>query len=130
MSLPTPVETVMPRWWKSPAEQLLELEQRAAHYRRAGALIMKTRLERVLAQAEADAGLVEDLARFDPIREYAADGPRGAIRACAICKATARGAPVDHEASCLWLRAARATRERVPISADLPDTELLSGPRH
>jgi hypothetical protein len=119
----------MPRWWKTPAELRLELEERAAHYRRAGAMIMRTSLEPVLAQAEADATLVQDLADFAPIREYGADGPQAVIRACVICKATARGRPVDHDSSCLWRRAVQATRERVPIPSELPETELLGGPR-
>jgi hypothetical protein len=107
----------------------LELEERAANYRRAGALVMRASLEPALAQAERDAALVRDMASFDPIREYAMDGREGGIKACVICRATARGADVDHDAGCLWLRASKAMDDRVEIPADLPDTELLHGPR-
>ena len=117
----------MPRW-KTPSEHRLELEERAAHYRRAGALIMKASLEPSLAQADADASLVRDMANFDPIREYAMDSPDGAIRACVICKATARSKAVDHDEDCLWLRAVKGMEERVATPRDLPDTDLLKGP--
>lgn len=119
----------MPRRWKTPAQQRLELEERAAHYRRAGALILKASLEPTLAQAERDAALVGEMASFDPIRHYATDSPEGAIRSCVICRATARRKELEHDPSCLWLQAVRAMKQRVQIPTDLPDTELLSGPR-
>ncbi|HWC38550.1 MAG TPA: hypothetical protein VG476_08480 [Acidimicrobiales bacterium] len=119
----------MSRRWKSRNEQLLELEERAAKYRRAGALIMKAAFEPSLAQAQRDAELIRDMASFDPIRHYGMDNAQGALRSCVLCKATARGKDVDHEADCLWLRAVDAMKDRVPIPSDLPETELLTGPR-
>jgi hypothetical protein len=119
----------MSRRWKSRSEQLLELEERAAQFRRAGALIMKASFEPSLAQAERDAALIQDVARFDPIRHYGMDNAQGALRSCVICKATARGRVVDHKPDCLWLRAIEATSNRVPIPSELPETELLTGPR-
>jgi hypothetical protein len=119
----------MARRWKTLSEeQSLELEQRAAHYRRTGARIMKTSLEPWLVQSQADAALVRDMASFDAVREYASDSAAGVIRACVICNATSRARPVDHEANCLWLRAVKAMKDRVRTPIDLPDTELLNGP--
>jgi hypothetical protein len=36
---------------------------------------------------------------------------------------------VDHKPDCLWLRAVEAMSNRVPIPSELPETELLTGPR-
>ena len=119
----------MSRRWKSRSEQLLELEERAAQYRRAGALIMKASFEPSLAQAERDAALIRDMASFDPIRHYGMDNAQGSLRSCVVCNATARGTDVDHKPGCLWLRAVEATNNRVDIPSELPDTELLTGPR-
>jgi hypothetical protein len=120
---------VMSKRWKSRGEQLLRLEERAAQYRRAGALIMKASFEPSLAQAERDAALIRDMASFDPIRHYGMDNAQGALRSCVLCKATARGKDVDHKPDCLWRRAVEAMNHRVPIPSELPDTELLTGPR-
>ncbi len=119
----------MSRRWKSRSEQLLELEERAAQYRRAGALIMKASFEPSLAQAQRDAALIRDMASFDPVRHYGMDNAQGALRSCVLCKTTARGKDVDHKPDCLWLRAVEAMSNRVPIPSELPETELLTGPR-
>jgi hypothetical protein len=121
-------EKPMPRWWRTSSEQIVNREEQAAYYRRTGAMVMKASLEPRLAQAEADAALVRDIASFDPIREYGFDTPRGPIRSCVICRATARAEAVDHDPDCLWVRAVKAMTERVETPSGLPDTELLTGP--